>query len=105
MKKIQLLTFIIALTAAVGALAQVPSIINYQGRLSAGGTNLFNGPGQFKFALVNNGDTNLSRQATAAATVSGVSGGSVRPASSSGTNGSSRTTATALAPRIARKAN
>ena len=71
MKKIQLLTIVTALSAAVGALAQVPSIINYQGRLSAGGTTLFNGPGQFKFALVNDGGTNLNRQATAAATVSG----------------------------------
>jgi hypothetical protein len=70
MKKIQLLTVITALTASVGALGQVPSIINYQGRLSAGGTNLFNGPGQFKFALVNGG-TNLNWQATAVATVSG----------------------------------
>jgi hypothetical protein len=70
MKKIQLLTVITALTAAVGALAQVPSIINYQGRLSVGGSNVFNGPGQFKFALVNGG-TNLNWQATAVATVSG----------------------------------
>jgi hypothetical protein len=70
MKRIQLLTVITALTAAVGALAQVPSIINYQGRLSASGTNLFNGPGQFKFALVNGG-TNLHWQATSVATVSG----------------------------------
>jgi hypothetical protein len=70
MKRIQLLTAITALTAAVGALAQVPSIINYQGRLSAGGTNLFNGPGLFQFALVNGG-TNLNQQATAVATVSG----------------------------------
>ena len=70
MKGIQLLTFITALTAAVGGLAQVPSIINYQGRLSAGGTNLFNGPGEFKFALVNGG-TNVNWQATAVATVSG----------------------------------
>jgi hypothetical protein len=70
MKIIQLLTVITALTAVAGALAQVPSIINYQGRLSASGTNLFNGSGQFKFALVNGG-TNLNWQATATATVSG----------------------------------
>ena len=70
MRRIQLLTIITALCAAAGALAQVPSIINYQGRLSAGGTNVFNGPGQFKFALVNGG-TNLNWQATAVATVSG----------------------------------
>jgi hypothetical protein len=34
--------------------AQVPGIINYQGRIVDNGTN-FNGTGQFKFALVNNG--------------------------------------------------
>ena len=33
-------------------LAQVPGIINYQGRVAVGGTN-FDGTGQFKFALVN----------------------------------------------------
>ncbi len=33
-------------------LAQVPQLINYQGRVAVGGTN-FNGTGQFKFALVN----------------------------------------------------
>src|SRR3954454_6630218 len=32
--------------------AQVPQIINYQGRIVVGTTN-FTGPGQFKFALVN----------------------------------------------------
>ena len=31
--------------------AQVPQLINYQGRVVVGGTN-FNGAGQFKFALV-----------------------------------------------------
>ena len=34
--------------------AQVPGILNYQGRVSVGGTN-FDGTGRFKFALVNNG--------------------------------------------------
>lgn len=34
------------------ACAQVPHLINYQGRISANGVN-FNGTGQFKFALVN----------------------------------------------------
>lgn len=42
------------LTASVGA--QVPSIINYQGRVSVGGVN-FNGVGQFKFALVSSAQT------------------------------------------------
>src|SRR4029077_1009282 len=36
--------------------AQVPPMINYQGRVSVGGTN-FNGIGQFKFALVNSNAT------------------------------------------------
>jgi photosystem II stability/assembly factor-like uncharacterized protein len=36
--------------------AQVPGIINYQGRVSVSGTN-FDGTGQFQFALVNNGAT------------------------------------------------
>jgi hypothetical protein len=36
--------------------AQVPQIINYQGRVLVGPTN-FNGAGQFKFALVNNTGT------------------------------------------------
>jgi hypothetical protein len=40
--------------ASPSAFAQVPGIINYQGRVTVGGTN-FNGTGQFKFALVNNG--------------------------------------------------
>src|SRR6187402_532803 len=49
------------------AVAQVPSIISYQGRLTASGTN-FSGAGRFKFALVSPG-TNVSRQAAATATV------------------------------------
>jgi N-acetylneuraminic acid mutarotase len=47
--------------------AQVPQMINYQGRVIVGSAN-FNGTGQFKFALVNGG-TNTSVQATATATV------------------------------------
>ncbi len=37
---------------SASAPAQVPSLLNYQGRVSIGGTNL-TGTGQFKFALVN----------------------------------------------------
>ena len=38
--------------------AQVPQLLNYQGRITVGGTN-YDGAGQFKFALVNaNGSTN-----------------------------------------------
>ena len=36
--------------------AQIPQLINYQGRVAVGGAN-FNGSGQFKFALVNTGGT------------------------------------------------
>src|SRR6266850_6174142 len=36
--------------------AQVPQMINYQGRVAVGGTN-FSGSGQFKFALVNQDGT------------------------------------------------
>ncbi len=48
--------------------AQVPQIINYQGRVAVGGTN-FTGSGQFKFALVDGG-TNTASTATATPTVS-----------------------------------
>src|SRR5438105_3839568 len=48
-----------AIILAIGVLlpatplhAQVPQLINYQGRVVVGSTN-FNGAGQFKFALVN----------------------------------------------------
>lgn len=40
------------LGAAAPAGAQVPSVLNYQGRVAVGGTN-FDGTGQFRFALVN----------------------------------------------------
>ncbi len=40
------------LLSLVSVTAQVPSMLNYQGRLQVG-TNDFNGTGQFKFALVN----------------------------------------------------
>jgi hypothetical protein len=43
MKQIQVLTIITALSAAIGALAQVPSMINYQGHLSGAHRRLFYG--------------------------------------------------------------
>ena len=47
------LLLVLAAIAGTGTLrAQVPQIINYQGRVVVGTTN-FNGTGQFKFALVN----------------------------------------------------
>ncbi len=60
MKRIQLLAITTAVSAAVGALAQVPSSINSQGRLSADGTNAFNSAGHSESALVEGGtDLNL----------------------------------------------
>jgi N-acetylneuraminic acid mutarotase len=60
----------LALIFAVGpvtAFAEVPPLINYQGKIAVGGAD-FNGSGQFKFALVSGG-VNLSQTATATATV------------------------------------
>jgi hypothetical protein len=48
-----LLTF---LTLSLPVSAQVPPVLSYQGRLTEGGAN-FDGPAQFKFALVNGGGT------------------------------------------------
>ena len=58
---------LISLVALTPVFADVPPLINYQGKISVGGVD-FNGNGQFKFALVNGG-VNLSQTATAAATV------------------------------------
>jgi hypothetical protein len=68
MKTIRILTSL-ALAACATALlhAEVPQLINHQGRIAVDGAN-FNGNGQFKFALVDGG-TNISVQATATATV------------------------------------
>jgi len=64
-------TEIIALSLALSltARAQVPGIINYQGRIVDGGTN-FNGTGLFEFALISGG-SNTASQATATAITSG----------------------------------
>jgi len=43
---------VVFLLAVLSAVAQVPHLVNYQGRVAVGGTN-FDGTGQFKFALVN----------------------------------------------------
>ena len=57
------------LLLAPALLAQVPQLLNYQGRVAVGATN-FDGSGSFKFALVNGG-TLASVQATATATRTG----------------------------------
>jgi hypothetical protein len=59
----------ILLATSIWCAAQVPQLLNYQGRVASGGVN-FEGTGQFKFALVDGG-TNTSRPATATVTVSG----------------------------------
>jgi hypothetical protein len=48
--------------------AQIPQVLNYQGRIAVNGTN-FTGTGQFKFALVSQAN-NVTRTATGTATVS-----------------------------------
>ena len=63
------------LAAAPVASAQIPQLINYQGRVAVGGVN-FDGAGQFKFALVDGtapggGGAVVTRQATATATLAG----------------------------------
>ena len=59
------------LAAAPVARAQIPQLINYQGRVAVGGVN-FDGAGQFKFALVEGAGVNTSRPATATLTGSSV---------------------------------
>ncbi len=54
--KYRILTFLGALLLAAILDAQVPQILNYQGRVQVGTTN-FDGTGQFKFALVNTNGT------------------------------------------------
>ena len=53
--RIALIASLLASLPAV-ILAEVPELLNYQGRVSVGGTN-FNGSGQFKFALVDGAGT------------------------------------------------
>jgi hypothetical protein len=54
MQRVYCLTALILGSAFSGLHAQVPQLINYQGRVVSGGTN-FNGTGQFRYALVNAG--------------------------------------------------
>ena len=69
MRLISILAMCLALVVQeFHALAQVPHVMTYQGRVAAGGTN-FSGTGQFKFALVSGG-TSAAAQASGAATVS-----------------------------------
>ncbi len=58
-RRIQIMLVVLVALAVCGSMAeaQVPPLLNYQGRVALNGTN-FHGTGQFKFALGNN--TNLS---------------------------------------------
>ncbi|HMC28953.1 MAG TPA: hypothetical protein VKM56_14275 [Verrucomicrobiae bacterium] len=69
MKFLSVPAFIVAALLAIGsaARAQLPTVISYQGRVQANGTN-FSGVGHFKFAIVSPG-TNTSRGATCVASV------------------------------------
>jgi len=59
------------LLSPLAAIAQVPQMLNYQGRVASGDPPVnFDGTGQFKFALVDGG-TNTASQATGKATLSG----------------------------------
>ena len=58
----------IFLCGAIPVRCQVPSLLSYQGRISASGTN-FNGVGQFKFALVNATGTETSSTPLVTATL------------------------------------
>lgn len=56
---------VVWLALAAAGHAQVPTVMSYQGRLQANGTN-FNGLGYFRFALLDAGvNTNLTARATA----------------------------------------
>ncbi len=68
MRPISILALCLALVVQeFHALAQVPHVMTYQGRVASGGTN-FSGTGQFKFALVSGG-TSAAAQANASVTV------------------------------------
>jgi hypothetical protein len=56
MKRLHLIVVLIIGLFATAAFAQVPPLINYQGRVVVGSTN-YDGTGQFKFALVNSNGT------------------------------------------------
>lgn len=53
-KRSLVLAVLVAVWSPLVATAQVPQLINYQGRVAVGSVN-FDGAGQFKFALVNTG--------------------------------------------------
>ena len=75
MKRTRLIRSILgaALLLTSTAIAQVPNILNYQGRIAVRGVN-FDGTGQFKFALVDGGTTTTPTTRTATGTAIVTSG-------------------------------
>ena len=73
--KTKLTSFLLAVTAlSVAHLsAQVPQLINYQGRVAVDGVN-FDGAGQFKFALVDGGTNTTPTHTTTTGSVQVVNG-------------------------------
>jgi hypothetical protein len=67
------IALLVAVCLARPAAAQVPHLINYQGRVAVSGVN-FDGAGHFKFALLDAG-TNLAVQAEAMAATFDLNGG------------------------------
>jgi len=59
MRKVLLALLATLAATLVTTLAQVPGILNYQGRVTVGGTNLTTNAAQFRFALVNGDGTTV----------------------------------------------
>lgn len=62
--RVTLLLVLLLSSFGLPASAEVPSLINYQGRVAVGAVN-FDGTGAFKFALVDGGHTSIQAAATA----------------------------------------
>ena len=73
MRRIVSLLVVLHFTLAASLDAQVPQMINYQGRVVVGGTN-FTGTGQFKFALVDGAATTFWSNGTAAVSLTVTNG-------------------------------
>ena len=87
------------LALAVTAAAQVPNILNYQGRIAVRGVN-FDGTGLFKFALMDGGTTTTPTTRTATGTAVVTSGFvTSAPSVTTTVGGGSGATATAIASK------
>ena len=96
MNALRSLSVLVSILFVSTALAQVPQILNYQGRIVVGTTN-FDGSGLFKFALVNSNGTvsfwsNDGTSAAGSQPTASVSLGVVSPYSGRGANSTSNST-------------